>query len=394
MQDAAAGLYLASQIEGLDEAAIGIHNPKDVSTQVLHDVNVCGLLGSVLEGGSSALEMGSNALLAVKNKRLSKDPLTARRGVIERVSRIDALLKEREKLVGQTHGIRSDVYEDETKLLKYFRDRAVFEFSEIYADVKSNQSSSNLYYALDVIGSAGYFASYILGMKSFSNRRYTPASLITAIGADAVFIPAAPIYAWACKKLNARWQARLSIAMNEQFSDTAKQIKEIVPKLDRDAHLLHETHLHIGMSQEIADHKTAKLFDRISAYELWAKRIEAYIEKREILLRQLALVARQSNTSGPPIGAAFLGADIVALNAHYKLRNNEKASSANLFGGLTATTVASLADIAFTTGWFIDDELTHRKLKRLNALPEQLIDDRLRTLDELESILASKKTVP
>lgn len=389
-QDAAAALFLASQIEGLDEAAIGIHSPKDVSSQVLHDANVCGLLGAILEGGSSAVELGSNGILALKNRSKGQDPATARRGARARLKEIDALLRQRDQLVAKTRGARSVVYEDESKLLKNFRDRTLFEFSDLYADVKANQRSNNMYYALDVVGSACYMASYLIGFKSFANSNYVPASLIVGLVADGLYLPSAPLYAWAYNKLNAHYLSRLSQELNERFVDTGQEIKDAIPKLHLDAKLLHESYLSGGIDQQVADRRIAKLFLRIGAYELWARRIDEYVAGREVLLRQLARVARQSNMSGPPIAASFLGADIIGLNAHYNLSHNEKATNANLFGGFVTTTAASAFDFGFTTGWFIDDEITYHRLRKLHALPEQLVHQRITTLDELDRLLSNQ----
>jgi hypothetical protein len=386
MQDGAAALFLASSAAGTAQSGMGIRNPNSVSSGAEQGTDVAGLVGSALEGASSGLELSSNALLAMKNKRLHRDPKSQLREAIERIKHIDSLLHLREQLVAQTAGTNSfSLYDEETRILRHFRNRSVFEFSTIYADVKSAQSSSNIYYSLDILGCAGYVASYILGIKGINQPGDNPPSYIVGIAADVIFIPAAPLYSYANAKLNQHWQKQFSQQLNEKLIDPASALKEDLSQLKALANSI--------AAANDADRATLGMLSRVTAYELWADQIEAYTQKRQIDVRRSERVARQANYSGPPIGASFLAADIIGLNASYRVRrDNAKALFANSLGGFIPTTAASAGNFGLTTYWYADDLRHHRNLKKQKALPEQLMAERLRTLDELDKIVGNAKS--
>jgi len=397
MQDSAAALYLASQTEGLCDTAGGLHNPERVTTHGLRSASELGLVGSVLEGTSSAFELGSNALLAMKNKRLGRNPEAARKIAFQRLQEIDRLLKERYQLVEMTKGkSNSVVYESETKLLKYFRDWGAFDFADIYAEVKAYQSSSNVYYAFDVVGSTGYFASYLLGLKGCTDERYNGPSYISAIFADGVFLPAAQAYSYAYKHFYKYWHERLSRQLHERFYDAQPQAKESLHQLELDAGVAKGGTAQAttqATSQNLSDSLRIRLAKRISVYEHWSKRYDRLAAKRQIDVKRAEEVARQSELSGPAIAGPFLAADIMGVDATYHLAHNRKASNASAFAGFIPTTLASVADLGQTSALFYGDLVHNRNLKNQNALPEELLHQQLRTLDELDAILNSKPSL-
>ena len=83
---------------------MGIRNPDSVSRGAEQGTDAVGRSGSALEGVSSGLELSSNALLAMKNKRLHRDPKSQLREAIERIKQIDSLLQRRERTGGTDGG--------------------------------------------------------------------------------------------------------------------------------------------------------------------------------------------------------------------------------------------------------------------------------------------------
>lgn len=382
MQDGAAALFLGSSAAGTAQSGMGIRNPNSVSRGAEQATDATGLAGSALEGASSGLELTANALLAMKNKRLHRDPKSQLRDAIERIKQIDSLLQLRERLVAQTAGTSSyTFYDEETRVLRHFRNRSVCEFANIYADVRSAQSSSNIYYVLDILGSAGYVATYALAIKGVTQAADNPPSYIVGIVSDVIFIPAAPLYSYAYSKLNQHWHKQLSQQLHEKLKDPESALKDDLSQLKA---LTAAT----GAAND-ADRTTVRMLSRVTAYELWAEQIESFTRKRQIDVRRSERVARQANDSGPPIAASFLAADIIGVNASYRAKNNAKALYANSLAGFIPTTLASAGNFGLTTYWYIDDLHHHRNLKKQKALPEQLMAERLRTLDELDKLVGN-----
>ena len=397
MQDAAAGLFLSSQISMMREAARGMTNPEKVSTPELRKANVCGLLGSAFEGGSSALELGSNALIAAKNKRRGNDPATSKRIAMERLDVIDSFLAQRADLTVQLRSSNDfPAYECEGKLLKACRDRCALEFADLYGDTKAYQSSNNIYYVLDVAGCSTYVASYVLALKGLRDVRYNGPSIITAIVADVVFVPAAQVYSYSYKWLYKHSRNRFLQDAKQQDYDAHNKAREILLQLKANSEGVTSSAAPsvapsaTSATAKISAELTDRLSKRLAIYELWAKTYDTFISKKQLDLNRLERVARQSNISGPAIAGAFLAADIIGLNANYRLMHNARASNANVFAGGVATTLASTVDLGFTTGWYCGDLVHNHNLRKRQALPEQLIQQRIRTADELDAIMAAK----
>src|SRR5215813_3373111 len=87
-QQAAAGLELGSDTTILAELGKHLKTPEEASERVLRGGTRAGLIGFALEGGSSAFELWSNGLLALKNKRDKVDPATAKRTVFAKLKEI------------------------------------------------------------------------------------------------------------------------------------------------------------------------------------------------------------------------------------------------------------------------------------------------------------------
>ena len=375
-QEAAASLFVASQTIGMVEAAKGLHNPDGSSVRALKNSSVCGLIATVLEGGSSGLELASNATAAAKHRKLKTDPESARRIFVERLKAVDALINERNQILtlsGTSKALpRLDL---EGRVLKFFRDRCLYEFADLYADVHSYQSSNNVYYVIDVAGCSLFVASYVLGLVGFSRPDLNGPSYISAIAADGPFIVSAQASVYAYNKIYKHYYDKLSKQVGETLYDAEPKAEASVRDLEK---VLGST-TSTGAPDDVVT--------RIGIYKKWAGNYDQFIEKREVELRRMSKVSRQSEIMGPLLGGCFLEADIIGTNASYHLTHNPRAANGNAFAGLVPTVVSTVASAATTAGYFIDDELHARKLKREGALPSELLDKRMTVLKGLEDTL-------
>jgi hypothetical protein len=57
--------------------------------------------------------------------------------------------------------------------------------------------------------------------------------------------------------------------------------------------------------------------------------------------------------------------------------------------GAISSTGGNALNLALTSYWLYDDIKHRRKLKKKNSLPEQIFAKRMKTLDELDSMLIS-----
>lgn len=376
MQQTAAALTLASVIPGISEPGKYLARPERVNQNVLKRATTTGLIGILFQGGSSAFELGSNTLLTIKHIVKKEDPGSARVYAAKTLKDIDALLAQRHSIVGK-HRASSDykIWQIEGLLLKLFRDGLVYEFANVYADVRSEQSCANVYYGLDVASCSAYLASYILGLESFTKERFANPSSVTGVVGDSIGVVSAPLSDYSYYKLYNYWWKKIGKQLNEKLYDSEEELKKQVGVLEV---LLATTDPQTRASLGPVD-------ARIKMYKLWSDRFDEFVNKQTIDWRHSSKVALQSNISGPLISGAFLAQDIAGV---VTAKSNAKVVNSALFATSIPTTVASLASLGLSTYWYVDHKIFTRKLRKQDALPEQLMERRLTTLDELEKMIS------
>lgn len=380
LQQAAAGLFLGSNLINVHEFGGHRTTPENVSVRALRQSVNTGLVGSVFEGGSSGFEFGSNWLLANKNKRLGFAPSEARRAVRLKLQVIDADLKERDKLVTQEKDAqRRALYLTESDVLKYFRDWCLYEFAGVYADAKSYQASNNVYYALDVTASSIYLASYLLSYRALRSAGYSAGASVAGIVGDGFGIISAPSYTFYYYLSYKRQTKLLSKYFKERFYDAEAITRRSVDRLED-----------LVFSSNVASLTDAgQVITRVAVYKLWANRHHNFIEKQQTELRRLSKVALQSAVAGPLISSAFLQQDIIGTVTSYRLRTKLKATNNLALAAAIPVTAAAGSTLSLSSYWYVDDILHSNYLKRQKERPIDLLQKRLDTLDELEAILGN-----
>lgn len=360
-------------------------NTEDFTIKELKSAFVLSLISTALDASSSIVEMTSNGYTAIQNIRKKLSPKDSLANTRARIETIDALFAKREALINQNpESSRNGVNSAETRVLKNFRDWCLAEYADVYATVKSTQSSYNIYYALDIASAGWYLASSALGLKALHAQHENLAgpSCISAIVGDSLGISAVPLSTWGGSWLYNYYRNRLKKDLKQDLKDTEIEAKASLENLNKEL-----------ASADIALLESTKsLRDRIAVYVLWYSRYDKTLSKQLDELRHQAKVAHQGLIAGPLISGSSLAADILATVAFYGVPNRPKAGATLTYaGGLTAT-AASGFTIGLTNYNLASELLHRRKLKKLNTLPTQLLAERLKTLEDLEKLLSKNNT--
>ncbi len=383
LQVSSALASLSSNIVAVSLAGGHIKNPESISLSTARQGLELGIIGTCLDGGSSAFELGSNSLTAIKNIKTKQNPASAVKNVVARLKEIDALLAEREKLVTQHPELKSNhIYESEGRVLKSFRDWCLSEFADVYADVKSSQASANVYYLLDIASDAAYLASLLYSVKSLKKPEVTDIAVNTAIVGDAIGMASAPVSAKSYNWFYNHWKKKLSKQLNENLTTAEDETKAAMEALNKE---LASKDVHIIEA-------AGSIQNRIEVYLLWSARYDKYIDKGLEDQRHQSKVALQGVISGPAIFGTYLNEDILAKIALKKYADRPKAQNNLYLAGAIGTTVGTSTSLLLTNYWLIDQLRYQRKMRKKGMLPEQLLAERLKTLDELdERLLPPKK---
>lgn len=350
------------------------------STRQVQAAFILNLISTVLDGASQGIELGSSIYTSIKNKMNKNDPSSTVEKVIDRVKEIDALLAERDALVQKNKDLpTASIHQAEGRVLKTFRDWCLSEFADVYAEVKSTHSSCNVYYGLALAADGAYLAGSILGLKATSpGKEYLNGPAIqTAIIGDSIGITSAPGSALAAKVLYKYHRKKLEKKLQQRLGDHEENAKAAMAELNKEI-----------LSTDTSTLRRARsVRERASAYLLWAGRYDRFIDRELDELRHQNKVALQGELSGPMISSSYLACDILAAIGFYKFPNDARRASSLAYAGTICSDAGNSASL-FLTNYFLINEIMHRrKLKKKGMLPEQLLADRFKTLDQLDVLI-------
>jgi len=377
-QQASLGLFLAGDLVGLVHTGQDLRNPINVSVGGLKEAVAPEIIGSAIGGASSAGELFSNGLLAIKNKKRGQNPGSALLHMKTALAEVRNLLSVRMELVRQAKSSPAyDIYLTESELLQDYCDWCVYEFAKIYADVKSYQAGANVYYFLNTTSNTIYCVGGGLALKAFSNPQYNSSSIVTGIIGDSIAVLSAPAGLLAQKKLKKYYFKKVSKKLSVKPYDVEAVADFWLDRFHRAVFNASET------ARQLAGHIDA----RLAAYDLWDQRYDEFIAKETVQLRRHDKISLQSVGYGPVISGTFLAQDILGAAAWYGNKDRPKASNNLIFAGFASSAAGSALGLTTTTWYYLDEYLNKKKLKREGDMPEQLLQKRLKTLDEIEDMI-------
>lgn len=380
LQQAGTAAGAAATTIPIVETGRNLKHPTNVRRGPLIKSYRVGIVGSCLGGGSSAMEFGSNCYTAVKNKVQHKDPGSVKNEVKRRLAEIDQLSAQRETLI---HQLPDDnllaVCHAEGRVLKLFRDWCVYEFADVYADVKAYQASNSLYYLMDVTANTLVGTAYLCSIRSFTRIQAAKPAVICSLVADSFYIASAPVSAKAYTVLYNRAYKKIGADLHEKIYDPEPEAKIQLAQLQS---LLQNSS--IEQVGPFGAHSRAELL------AVWSQRYDEYYKEGEEGLRHLSKVALQNNIQGPLISLSYLGGDIVSTNATYNLAaEHPRGSNSSYFAASISSTAGSAVSFALTTQSLISEKRFEKHLRENGRLPEQIITKRLETLSDLDKLLAN-----
>ncbi len=377
-QGAAAGA-LSQNIMLVSELGRNLGTPDRVSNRILKASNEVAIVSSAVGAGASTFELLSNGWTALQNKRKKRDPKTAANEFIVRVKEIDSLLQERSNTLSSCPESRiKQALLEEGALLKHLRDWCVSDLTDIWADVKSYQAGNSAFFAMDACANWIIMASWILSLRSVDRSNLIGPSIIMSIPADVILTVSAPLSSkigtYLYNKNKKKLCQMLNAAPHEMSNETEVSIKRLellTQGMDDSSRILTDT-----------------LAERLAVSKTWSNRCIQFIQDREEDIRHLNKVAAQQNIAGPLIGACFIEQDVADCFAYYNYTpRSDRTVNAVAFAGNIVAGAGSATSIGLTAWNYISEIKHRRKLKMTNTDPEQLLQGRLTTIDQLESTL-------
>lgn len=371
-REAGTALTFTGTIIDLTQLSQGLDSPARISKPTLKRAVACGITGNAISGGASALELAQNTWIMMQAKRKGFSPGRSLAFVKRIIASTDALLKTRESLVAaQPIEERRRVMELETKLVRRIRQQLVFEYSNWSCHSRYQAWRENTFYTLDSAQNFTRMSGAILAMKSFTNRQAArPAVLCGLVGNSVATVN--PIV---------RNLAGIAIRKHQE-KKLAKEIGNERPALL--AEDLDELQQMLCTQSQGQEH--GKWLQKVANLTNRSGLLDAQLDRETKQIERYRQIAQQQSVSGPLIGLTGVTSSTLATIAVFKYHDDfDTANKLGFAGRITHGTgqAYSLINTPYTA---IRGILRNRELRSRGELPSQILQERLRKLDEIKSL--------
>lgn len=373
-QEAAAATGMGFEIAFVEQANKGRRRPLQVSKPVLHGALTTAMTGAIIGGSGSCLELSSNMLQAIKNKRNGFDFKTANKFVVAKLREIDQLLAQRDALVAANAdhpGHEGALLEG--KILRELRNCFITEYSDFNADTKGYSTYQNLFYLLNASYSAIEAAGAWCGYRGVTKPKYNgPANVLFIVSGAMSMVT--PIISTAAGKY----------ARRKAYETLEKQIGEKT-KFDSDSFARQGREL-----REILKTTNGMVIpslpgtDRLALYTDASVEFKKQLDSETAIMRRNEKVALQSNLLAPVIGGQLMTQGIFGCIGSYRY-NLQPRKQLSMFyrGAIIGTVGTSMATVGNAVSLLSTLSYEHR-LSKEKKMPSQLIHARLEHLAEVE----------
>jgi len=378
-QEAGAAGILVFEVTGDKQFGTGRDHPLQINKSALHAAFATALTGSVIAGSGSLLELGSNAALAYKNKRLGYDPRTANRVVAEKLKEVDRLLAERDALVAAHSD--SPAYNRavaEGKVFRQIRNSAIAEYATFHSDVKGFATYSNCFYLLNALTNALAATGVGIGYKAVNTPKLNaPTNIIfIVVGGLIMAVPTVSSVAGLLMRRHAY----------ESFS------KQIGEKPEFDFTELSAARKQLKESESTAEGTLIPTLPAVDRLALYADSEQLY--KKQILSettvsRHLEKVALENSLLAPLVGGTIMTQGILGSVGYFRYTFRPRPQLKYAFYGAVVGTVGGGIAVGGNAASFLASYAYEYHLRKEHRLPSQLIEERLSHLDDVEKIAQS-----
>lgn len=347
------------------------------------------LIGQIIGATGSGVELGINMYHGYQARKAGFSPKEGKAKALAFKSEIEALFRERRLAVESAGYSREDraIADAEEVVLRDLTEMGLDEYVNFHVGARRFRSFQDTLYVMDVakntLGAVGNLVN-IAGFHENKPHYSGPGGLLTAL--SGLFIIATPLVSRATGRIVGNMHKRSLKSISEGLE------KRDVAKLEHDRqHLVKLLESRPGFTGP--ESCSAQTLAILSSYERQAelKRHQFDLATREI--RSGTRAATENVLVGTMVGGTKITLGVgVAIAGFRYARNNHRGNS-----------VAQPGTIAYAAGSFLTveenlrlrilDEIQRAKLSKARQLPMQVLGDRLKALDDMETSLktCSKK---
>jgi hypothetical protein len=376
-QEAGYAGFLGYTLTDVSQRGRGWNSPAVISPRSGKRALASATVGSLLGGTSSLLELTANGAESIRAKKQGFSQADSIAFLQSAVTKVDSMLDRRNKMMTEVNvtGTRRELLELKEQLLKYERDRLVFEFKRWSSHARGFGWYRNTFYIVNIAVNAGRFSAIQLGFKSFTQKKCVGATGIIQI-ATAFVAGLGPVSSSAVGTWVERHQRHLldrKLPAPPFISD-----QEAKQKFERLAQLLtsDETREQHGqLSAELVRLREEKVG------------LDTLIFHEERNIQRLRKVAGQQSRIVPFLSALGASSGICSTVGYHAYRQQPLISNRLGIAGDAAVIPAEAVALIATPAAAIAAYMYERNLRNKGEHPQQLLSKRLKDLKTLETLM-------
>lgn len=368
-REAGTAVSFGSSLVDLRERVRGFDDPRLISKSSLRHAITTSIVGNTISGGASSAELAQNTWVMLNARRNGYSPKDSAAYVKSIVKTTDALFEQRNQLIvsPQAPERRRTLYEFEARLLRSIRERLLYEFTTWSCLSREQAWSENTFYAIDAVQNFTRVGSGIIGLRAFKQPNIGGSAAICGLVANSA------------ATLNPLIRNAVGISIRKyQRRKLSKDFPVDRPDTSADLAVLAK------LQKDIPEEKQSTLLADAVSFSDGGTRLDAVLERETKQIQRLRQVAQQQTISGPLIGLTGLSGSVLGTTAFYEYRTDRETTNSLLFAGRVAAVAGQGYALLLTPYTMIAGLRKQRRLKKRGELPSQLLEQRLKRLDELE----------
>jgi hypothetical protein len=379
-QECGTGAIFANNVLDLSQRARALNNPKLISKPSRKRGLESAIVGSAVNGTSSAMELAQNSYVAWHARQLGFSPKLSVAFVKNSLNTIDELLKERDKILGsQTTSDAPSIAELEGRLLKHVRNQLLFEFKTWSVASRETEWRENTFYFIDTGRNYTSMSGYILGLEAFTNKHLRGNSAITSLVGNSLATVNPLIRDLAAFLMRKHQEGVLDKIFPQNRPKTIEELRQHWNDLDQ------------LIASKRSDTSDKQLVSEIGFLISSSRDLDNSLSREEARIRRLRRVAAQQEIAGPIIGLTGVARAIGNVVAYYGYPSRPVVANRINFAGQISQTTGQSYSLVATPKAAITNAIYQHRLAKDGKLPSQILRARLARLDEIEAQIQKVK---
>jgi hypothetical protein len=369
-------------IIGVSARTPNFRTPGKLNNQALEKANEVQLVGQLTSVVGSSSELLINGYHELQAHKHGFGPKASREFVLKKRHSIEALMRQRDALVEAEKGAsaRFNHYQVdflEGQILSSMKDISLDEFVKFHSSQRGYLAFQQTLYSLDILrnllGAVGSSLAY--ESNHTHNRKFNYSSGVVGIvsGSIGTVLPViSRVVGHVVKEHQRKYVREVNAGVQSDEPELARRIE----KMQQQCRTL------------ITD-PADRAINRYAMYKNENTGLALQMERATVAERKARLAATENITTGAYTGATKISNSIMYTISGRDFPLNARVSNILIGSGNIAFLSGNALAVVDNLRIQINHEIDHAKRKKKHLLTEQILDDRLQTLDVMEHSLKS-----